>query len=46
MSLPGYVLALCILLGSLAFLSAVFYVLLRLRRRRHVPTSVTQRQES
>ena len=46
MTLPGYVLALCILLGSLVFLSAVFYVVLRLRRRRRGTASVPQRQES
>ncbi|CAH0292708.1 hypothetical protein SRABI26_04281 [Arthrobacter sp. Bi26] len=46
MTLPGYVLALCILLGSLVLLSAVFYGLLRLRRRRQGPASVPQRQES
>ncbi|CAH0263874.1 hypothetical protein SRABI128_03212 [Microbacterium sp. Bi128] len=43
MTLPGYVLALCILLGSLLILSAVFYILLRTRRRRHGLTSVTHR---
>ena len=42
MTLPGYVFALCILLGSLVLLSAAFYVILRLKRRRQA--SVVQRQ--
>ena len=34
MTLPGYIFALFILLGSLVLLSAVFYVVLRLQRGR------------
>ena len=42
MTLPGYVFALSILMGSLVLLSAAFYVILRLKRRRQA--SVVQRQ--
>lgn len=34
MTLPGYVLALCVLLGSLVLLAAVFYTVLRFKRKK------------
>lgn len=42
MTLFDYVLALCILLGSLLVLSAAFYAVLRLRRNRQA--SAVQRE--
>jgi hypothetical protein len=36
-TLPGYCLALSILLGSLVLLSTVFYAMLRLKRLRQSP---------
>ena len=44
MTLSGYVLALCVLLGSLVLLATLFYGILRLKRGRQ--TSVTKRQVS
>ena len=42
MTLLGYVLALSILLGSVLFLAAIFYVVICVQRKRH--TAALQRQ--
>ena len=42
MTLPGYILALCILLGSLLVLATVFYVAICVKRKKQ--SSVLQRQ--
>ena len=42
MTLPGYVFALCLLLGSLLIIAAVFYVAICVKRKRHA--SALQRQ--
>ena len=42
MTLPGYVLALCILLGSLLLLAAVFYAVICVKRKK--TASALQRQ--
>ena len=44
MTLFGYVLALCVLLGSLVLLATLSYGILRLKRRRQ--TSAPKRQAS
>jgi hypothetical protein len=43
-TLPGYFLALTILLGSLALPAAVFYAMLHLKRLRQAPTPRGQEQ--
>ena len=40
--MPGYVLALCLLLGSLFSVAAIFYVAICVKRKRHA--SALQRQ--
>ena len=42
MTLPGFILALCLNLGSLLVLASVFYVAICVRRKRHA--SALQRQ--